>query len=144
MMFFSKSCEYALRATLFLARNRDQKKTGVQYIAEELNVPMHYLNKVMQTLVKNNIVSSSKGRNGGFYLTDEEINLPLINVVHAIDGKDVFDQCGLGLKECSNAHPCPLHDDIKAYRENLKLALSENSIEVLSEGVSDGKTFLAN
>ena len=121
-----------------------KKKTGVQYIAEELNVPMHYLNKVMQTLVKNNIVSSSKGRNGGFYLTDEEINLPLINVVHAIDGKDVFDQCGLGLKECSNAHPCPLHDDIKAYRENLKLALSENSIEVLSEGVSDGKTFLAN
>jgi len=142
-MFFSKSCEYALRATLFLAKNDDRKKIGVQHIAEELNVPMHYLNKVMQTLVKNNIVSSSKGRNGGFYLTDEEINLPLINVVHAIDGKDVFDQCGLGLKECSNEHPCPLHDDIKAYRENLKLALSENSIEVLSEGVSNGKTFLA-
>ena len=142
-MFFSKSCEYALRATLYLAKNQGGQKVGIQTIADELDAPMHYLNKVMQTLVKQGIVSSSKGRNGGFYLTDHEVNQPLINVVHTLDGVDVFNRCGLGLKECSNEHPCPLHDDIKAYRENLKLALTENSIVSLSEGILAGDTFLS-
>ena len=108
----------------------------------EFNIPSHYLSKVMQILVKNSVVSSIKGRNGGFFLTENELNMPLINIVHAIDGKEVFNKCGLGLSECSNSQPCPLHDDIKAYRENLRLALSVNTLASLGEDVISGQTFL--
>lgn len=127
-MFFSKSCEYALRATLYIAKNGNIQKVGIRVIAEDLDVPMHYLSKVMQILVKQKIISSVKGRNGGFYLTESEINKPLIRIVHAIDGEDIFRKCALGIKNCSSKQPCPLHYDIKDYRDNLMKALSSNSI----------------
>ncbi len=127
-MFFSKSCEYALRSILYLASKQSEKKTGIKIIAEELGIPSHFLGKIMQSLVKHNIVSSTKGKNGGFHLTEEELDLPLINVIHVIEGDDVFNKCGLGLKSCSNQHPCPIHNDIVNLRDKLKKILSERSI----------------
>ena len=141
-MFFSKSCEYALRATLFLAQNKSEEKLGISTIASKLDIPEAYLSKVMQTLVKHKIVSSSKGRNGGFYLSKNELNEPLVRIVHAIDGDDVFLKCGLGIKDCSSTKPCPLHNDIKAYRENLRLALSTNTINSMQSDLQNGLTFL--
>jgi Rrf2 family protein len=140
-MFFSKSCEYALRATMYLAKNNGMDKTGIHTIAKDLDLPLHYLSKVMQTLVKNNIISSVKGRNGGFYLNQNELNEPLMRVVQSIDGEDVFLKCGLGISNCSSKRPCPLHNDIKAYRENLQLALSI-PIKSTREGIINSQTFL--
>ena len=141
-MFFSKSCEYALRSTMYLAKNASDKKIGIHTIASDLDIPVHYLSKVMQTLVKHNIVSSIKGRNGGFYLSENEINKPLIRIVHAIDGEEVFRKCGLGINDCNSDKPCPLHNDIKAYRENLRLALATKSLESSRKEALLGNTFL--
>ena len=137
-MFFSKGCEYALRATMYLAQYDGNEKVGIHVIAKDLDVPMHYLSKVMQILVKNGVISSNKGRNGGFYLTESEVNEPLIRIVHAIDGVEVFRKCGLGIKDCSSKQPCPIHYDIKDYRDNLMKVLSNNSIG----SKIDGETFL--
>ena len=141
-MFFSKSCEYALRATMYLAKNNGVDKIGIHTIAKDLDLPLHYLSKVMQTLVKSKVISSVKGRNGGFYLNQNEMNEPLMRVVHAIDGEHVFLKCGLGISNCSSKRPCPLHNDIKAYRDNLQLALSSSIIST-REGIDNGQTFLA-
>ena len=92
-MFFSKSCEYAIRATMFLAQE-ETNNIGIHTIAKKLDIPESYLSKVMQRLVKEGLVSSIKGRNGGFFLTSDEVNAPLIRIVNAIDGKDVFLKCG--------------------------------------------------
>ena len=142
-MFFSKSCEYALRATMYLAKDTSHKKININTIAKDLNVPMHYLSKVLQKLVHENIISSIKGRNGGFYLSDNEINKPLIRIVHAIDGIEIFQKCGLGINDCSSKRPCPLHNDIKAYRENLKIALSNNTIESTRQDSLMKRTYLS-
>lgn len=142
-MFFSKSCEYALRATMYIAQSPEGQKVGVHMIAEDLKVPVHYLSKVLQVLVKNNIISSAKGRNGGFFLGPHEINNPLISIVHAIDGKDVFLNCALGMSHCSKERPCPLHDDITAYRDNLQRVLSQSTIGSTVKAVESGETFLA-
>lgn len=142
-MFFSKSCEYALRATMYLAKAKENERVGIKVIAKDLNLPADYLNKVMQSLVKHELVTSVKGRNGGFYLTRNERNKSLIKIVHAIDGKTVFHKCGLGIDNCSSKKPCPLHNEFKAYRDNLKLALSNNSIGSTLDGLSAGVTFLS-
>ncbi|MBD3638799.1 MAG: Rrf2 family transcriptional regulator [Crocinitomicaceae bacterium] len=142
-MLFSKSCEYALRATMYLAQMESNEKVGIKVIARDLNIPADYLNKVLQTLVQQQLVSSAKGRNGGFYLTKNELNKPLINIVHAIDGKEVFYRCGLGIKNCSSKKPCPLHNDIKAYRDNIKIALSNNSIASSRSQIDSGEVFLS-
>lgn len=138
-MFFSKGCEYALRATIYLAKNGGTEKVGIHIIAKDLDVPMHYLSKVMQILVRNGVISSIKGRNGGFYLSESEVNEPLIRIVHAIDGMEVFRKCGLGIKDCNSKQPCPLHNDIKDYRDNLMKVLSNSSIG----SKVDDETFLA-
>ena len=140
-MFFSKSCEYALRATMFLAQE-EEHNVGIHTIAQKLDIPESYLSKVMQQLVKEGVVSSIKGRNGGFFLSSSEINEPLIRIVQAIDGPNVFLKCGLGIKDCSNTKPCPLHNDIKAYRENLKLALSNSSIKSTKKDIASGEFYL--
>ena len=142
-MFFSKSCEYALRATMYLAKAKANERIGIKVIAKDLSLPSDYLNKVMQSLVKHDLVSSVKGRNGGFFLTKSARNKPLLKIVDAIDGETIFLKCGLGIYNCSSKKPCTLHNDIRAYRDNLKLALSNNSIGSTHKDITSGVTFLS-
>jgi Rrf2 family transcriptional regulator, iron-sulfur cluster assembly transcription factor len=58
-------------------------------------------------------------------------------VVKTIDGESLFTSCGLGLKECSEKKPCPLHDSFKSIRNDLKKILEETTIEELSDKLSD-------
>lgn len=142
-MFFSKSCEYGLRATIYLAQLQPEEKVGIKVISEDLKLPTEYLSKILQSLVRHNLVSSHKGRNGGFFLTKSELNSPLIKIVHAIDGKDIFARCGLGIDKCSKSHPCPIHNDIAAYRNELKRVLSDLSAGTAGEKINSGVTFLS-
>ena len=142
-MFFTKSCEYALKATMYLAKLNQEEKVGIKVIAKELDLPPDYLSKILQSLTKHKLVSSTKGRNGGFYLTNNELNQPLIKIVHAIDGDKTFKKCGLGIKDCSSKRPCPLHDEIKEYRNNLRRLFANKSIGSTREGIISGEVFLS-
>jgi DNA-binding IscR family transcriptional regulator len=62
--------------------------------------------------------------------------------VEAIDGKVLFTGCGLGLKQCSEKEPCPIHDKFKSIRNNLKKMLEETSIDELGKKLKSGKTVL--
>ena len=66
---FSKSCKYGIRAVLYLAvHSTNEKRLGVTEIASELDVPKHFLAKILQQLAKENLISSTKGPTGGFFL----------------------------------------------------------------------------
>lgn len=128
---------------MYLAKLKEEEKVGIKVIARDLNLPSDYLSKVLQSLVKHKLVSSHKGRNGGFFLSKNELNIPLIKIVHAIDGKEVFTRCGLGIDKCSSSQPCPVHNDIVAYRNNLKKALAGNTIGSAGDTISSGVSFLS-
>ncbi|MDZ4666711.1 MAG: Rrf2 family transcriptional regulator [bacterium] len=131
---FSKSCEYAIRSVIIVCQNSKQGlKTNVKEISERAGVPEPYIAKVMQILVKAHLVQSSKGPGGGFFIDANNTELKLIDVVNAVDGDSLFTACGLGLKECSEKNPCPLHDKFKDIRNNLKKMLMTTSIHDLSE-----------
>lgn len=133
---FSKSCKYGIRAVLYLAVNtKNDKKIGSKEIAESINVPKHFLAKILQELSRHDLISSTKGPKGGFYLSEENLNQPLLNIIESIDGKQVFNSCILGLSVCSSTHPCPLHFKTKAYREGLLELVSEQSIQDLATNV---------
>jgi Rrf2 family transcriptional regulator, iron-sulfur cluster assembly transcription factor len=118
---FSKSCKYAIRAVLYLAVHaRPDHKIGIKPIAEALEVPMHFLGKILQQLAKHQIVSSTKGPGGGFFLTADNLANHIDKIITAIDGREVFTACVLGLPTCSPANPCPLHVQVFAYREGLR------------------------
>ena len=139
----SLTCKTAIKAVIYLASKFESgEKAGMKEIAGFINASEHTVGKILQTLVKENIINSVKGPNGGFYITPKQTNLPIINVINAIDGKEVFDECGLGLSKCSAIHPCPIHNDYKKIRDQFKAMCQQNRISDLCETVNDGLAYL--
>ncbi len=140
---FSKSCEYAIRAAIYVsAESTVENKVGIEEICNHIEAPRHFTAKILQILTRNRIISSQKGVNGGFYLDKKQREKNLIEIVYATDGDLLFNGCGLGLKECSETEPCPLHDKFKSIRTNLKKMMEESTIESMSKKLKKGNGFL--
>ena len=141
---FSKSCEYAIRATIFIAtQSQSNANIGIKEIAKEIDSPIAFTAKILQVLVKNNILKSTKGVGGGFMILKNDLkNLKLSDIVIAIDGNSVFLKCGLGLSNCSEDHPCPVHEKFKFVKKDLIYMLEHTTLEELSLGIKKGQTFL--
>ncbi|HET9486151.1 MAG TPA: Rrf2 family transcriptional regulator [Chryseosolibacter sp.] len=140
---FSKACEYAIRAMMYIVTHTSHgSKVGIKDIARYTDTPEPFVAKVLQILSRRGIVSSAKGPHGGFFIEAKSKLIPLIDIVKAIDGEDLFLRCGLGIKNCSERRPCPIHYEYKAIRENLKEMLQTNTIQDLASGLVKGETFL--
>ena len=133
---FSNSCKYAIRATLYLAKHsHENQKVGVKEVAEALELPQPYLAKILQALTKRKLISSSKGRNGGFFLSAKDREHALEEIVEAIDGHDTFSTCILGLKVCSDDKPCPLHFQSQDHRDGLGDIFKKNTINDIANNL---------
>ena len=140
---FSKTCEYGIRAVIYISATAShENKIGITEISTNIEAPVHFTAKILQTLGHNNIVSSQKGVNGGFYMDKYQKQTRLIDVVRAIDGDALFSGCGLGLKQCSEEEPCPLHDKFKAIRNNLKKMMEQTNIDEMAKMLNKGRRFL--
>lgn len=141
---FSKTCEYGIRASIFIASQSYQNnRTGLKDIAKKIDSPEAFTAKILQILVRNNIIHSVKGVGGGFEIPKEKMQMiKLAHIVTAIDGDSVFTGCGLGLSHCSEIHPCPLHDKFKLIRDELAFMLENTNLEELTLGLKSGDTFL--
>ena len=141
---FSKSCEYAIKATIFIAtKSSESRKVGLKEIATAIDSPLAFTAKILQKLSKNSIVNSVKGVSGGFEIIPNQLPLiTLMQVVEAIDGNHVFSGCGLGLETCSEVHPCPVHYEMKEIKDKLATLLRTTSLEDLASGVVAGFSFL--
>ena len=141
---FSKACEYAIRATTYVAVQSMMDKTvSLKSIAKEIDSPIAFTAKIMQQLVRNNILYSIMGPNGGFKIDRERIDEVKVSyVVDAIDGNAIYRGCGLGLKACDASKPCPLHEKFTKIRSDLGEMLQSTSIYELATGLEIGLTFL--
>ena len=141
---FSNACEYGIRATIYIAmQSLEDKRVNLKEIAGAINSPVAFTAKILQQLVKNNIVESAKGAHGGFQIEKERIeSIKLNQIVLAIDGNKIFKGCGLGLSECNEMLPCPVHFKFKEIRDNLEKMTKDISIYDLATGLKGGLTFL--
>lgn len=128
-MLMSKTTTYAFRSVLYLAVNSsDTKRLSIKDISSALKIPFHFLGKIMQQLSRNNIISSIKGPSGGFFMADDQRKVPMVQVLELFEGNDYFIKCGLGLNECSENNPCPIHDQYKPFKEFFYESLRKQSI----------------
>ena len=105
----SLTCKIAIKAVIYLAsKHGNGVNAGIREIAGDINANEHTVGKLLQILVKQSVINSVNGPSGGFRISREQIQLPVITIVEAIDGKRVFQECGLGLSKCSSEHPCPI------------------------------------
>jgi Rrf2 family protein len=139
----SNTCKTAIKAVIYLSSKFDKgEKAGIREVAEFIGANEHTVGKILQTLVKQNVIRSVKGPSGGFYISKEQQNQPVINIVEAIDGKQIFKSCGLGLTKCSSAHPCPIHDEYKAARDLVENLFRKKKVFDLCEPVNNGFAYL--
>ena len=142
LFVFSKSCQYAIQSVLYIALHGDASHpVKTKTISETQEIPLHFLGKVMQTLVKHKVLHSIKGPTGGFLLVEGISDINLLAIVKIIDGLDIFSQCGIGLRACSDTHPCPIHEEYKSVKEKIKHLLESKTIGELCEDVHQGKYF---
>ena len=142
-MFFSKTCEYAMRAVFFIAQKSvDGRKVGIKEIAAGIDSPEPFIAKILQDLSKRGLIQSAKGPNGGFYAEAAERRGTLADVVKAIDGDRLFTGCGMGLKYCSEDQPCPLHAQFAQVRDELAHILSTTTIMQFNEQLNMGLAYI--
>ena len=141
----SKSCKYAIRAAVFIASKANEDvKLGVKEIAQEIEAPTAFTAKILQILNKNRIVTSLKGPYGGFFCEKYQLELPVIEIVRAIDGLAIFNECVMGLHKCSDLHPCPMHHKYAITRDNLLATFSGTTLQGLASDLSSGASFITN
>lgn len=140
---FSKTCEYAIRALIFIAqKSKDGSRVGIKDISAGIDSPEYFIAKILQDLSRKGFVQSAKGPNGGFYMEGKNLQQSVADIVREIDGDKLFTGCGLGLKECSEDHPCPIHNDFKHIRQEIKTMLEESRIQLFVENLDLKLTFL--
>lgn len=133
-MIFSQSCQYAIKSCIYLAIKQD--KTDVVEIAKFINTPIPFTSKILQKLAKKNIICSSKGRFGGFYLDDNQFNsLTIKDIYYSIEGEGILLDCVLGIKKCNNLEPCPIHN----LAASIKLQLNHILLQKIKDLKDIGK-----
>lgn len=141
---FSKSTEYALRATLYIAQKGSiEKKIGIDEIAKAIGSPRSFTAKILQSLSKDNkIIHSVSGPNGGFYMLEKSKKLPVRFILKAMGEDDLLNKCILGLPKCSETRPCPMHHKYKVIKNELIDLFDTATIFQLADDIKAGDVFV--
>ena len=136
----SHTCKYAIRALIYLELfASSEEKIGIKRIAGELDIPSPFLGKILQTLVKHKLLDSTKGPHGGFCLERPAMDIPVMEIIEIIDGKDVFDNCVIRTESCDPNRPCSMHQKLAPGRREMKRIFSTETIADLVSEFREGK-----
>ncbi|MFP5471295.1 MAG: RrF2 family transcriptional regulator [Bacteroidia bacterium] len=140
----SQKCKYAIRAALYLSIESNLSKglKSGKDVSEALKIPLAFTGKILLELSRAGIITSVKGPGGGFYLSKENLRIPVIEIVKAMGDISFFTSCGLGLHKCSDDHPCPIHNTFKIGRDSLLTLFQNKTIGELGREVKKSELFL--
>ncbi|MBD3419635.1 MAG: Rrf2 family transcriptional regulator [Chitinivibrionales bacterium] len=130
-MVLSKACSYAIRALIYAAR-QDTDLVPIRKIADDLGLSFHFLTKIFQTLSNNDITVSCKGAKGGIKLNYPLDNISLADIVIAVDGRGLFEDCLLGLAHCSQNPACEIHGKWSQFRAELSEFFETTTLDKLA------------
>ena len=143
---FSKTTEYALRATIFLAqKSSEENKLGIDEISKAIDSPKSFTAKILQLLTKDNkVVSSVRGPNGGFFISAKARKMSARSVLEAMGEDEILEKCVMGLKLCSENQPCPMHAQYKIIKKQLISLFTAKTIQQLADEIKEGVVFIKN
>lgn len=126
----SKTSRYGIRAVLYIAAHTNEDSLiGIKELAEKVKISTPMLSKVLQFLTKRDLITSRKGRNGGFYLTEVQKNQNLMHLIKQLEQSEyLITACLLGQKHCDTCFACPYRDKVASIRTELKAIYNTDSI----------------
>ncbi len=134
-LIFSRQCEYALQAVLYLALRPEGEMTSIKSLARKLGIPYHFLGKILQDLTRKKLLVSLKGPRGGFALAVPAKDVTLFHIVEAVDGAGFMRNCVLGFPECSGTNPCAVHSTWAGLRDEVYRMLVGRNVGELARAM---------
>ena len=146
MLRLSKKADYALMAMKHLAgkarlaegRPREGgagvQSTSAREIAEQYDIPIELLAKVLQRIVRTGLLASTQGTRGGYTLNRPSKLISIADVIQAIDGPFTVTACSTEKHDCEQYSKCSVRDPLWQIRERIVAALGTVT---LSEMASD-------
>lgn len=136
----SNTCKYALRALIYLGKNSEQDyRIGIKKISEDLGLSSPFLGKILQNLVKQKLLVSTKGPNGGFALGKKPDQITLWDIVAKVDGEEFFTNCLITLEPCKTHDPskplCPIHSQYDKLRKEITSFYKETTLAIISSDI---------
>jgi Rrf2 family protein len=137
MLRLSKKADYALMAMKHLAQKRDVSSTSAREIAEQYDIPIELMAKVLQRLVRIGLLASTQGTRGGYTLGRAPTAISVADVVEAIDGPFTVTACSTEKHDCDQYSKCSIRDPLWQIRERIAEALGTVTIaELAAEHIS--------
>ena len=138
MLKLTKKADYGLIAMRYLAEN-GTSSASAKDIAEAHGIPPELLAKILQKLVKNGLLVSQHGMNGGYVLAREPRNISALEVIKAIDGPLFITSCGDEKHGCYQSRKCTVREPLRKVNESIQQVLSRLSIADMKEQPQDAE-----
>ena len=132
MLRLSKKADYALIAMKHLALRGDQGSSSAREIAEQYDIPIELLAKVLQRLVRSGLLASHQGTRGGYQLARVPARISVADVIQAIDGPVAVTACSSEEGSCEQYAKCNVRDPLWRLRARILAALDECTIAELA------------
>jgi len=107
-MQITRQADYAVRAVLHLARVGNTERSATSTVAKEQKIPPSFLAKIISQLSVAGLLHTSRGARGGVRLAREPKDISLLEVIEAIDGPILLNECVRGTGVCSFEEHCPI------------------------------------
>ncbi len=127
-MIFSSPIKYAIRALTYLGEQEPGKFFSIREISRVEHIPMPYLAKIINRLSIHRLVTAKRGPSGGVTLGRSAARITVNDIVTAMGGSLINRECILGISECGDHTPCPVHESWKTVREVLTRSLQEQTV----------------
>jgi Rrf2 family iron-sulfur cluster assembly transcriptional regulator len=135
-----RNTEYAIRALVHLAANQESVPSAWE-IADSQEVPLEFLQKILQKFVKGGIVESRRGAQGGFALAKEPGEVTLLEIVETMQGKLAMNRCFLGRDGCPRAPKCPLKHNWLQMEDQIASHMAGITLQDLVDQVRESSKF---
>jgi len=137
MLRLSKKTDYALIAMKHLAQRRPAASTSAREIAEQYDIPVELMAKVLQRLARRGLVTSHQGTRGGYRLSRPSAIISVAEIIQTIDGPLTVTACSTDSENCGQYAKCSVRDPLWRIRERIISALDTCSLQEISSDVSD-------
>ncbi|MBZ5551232.1 MAG: Rrf2 family transcriptional regulator [Acidobacteriia bacterium] len=110
MFQLTRASDYALRVMTRLAEFPRGNIVHLPALAYSENIPSHFLSKILQQLTHARFIKSHRGAAGGYSLEKDPAEISLLDVIEAIEGSIVLNQCLTPGIECERMSWCSIHE----------------------------------
>jgi Rrf2 family protein len=129
MLRLSKKADYALIAMKHLATRSDLASASAREIAEQYDIPVELMAKVLQRLARRGLVTSHQGTRGGYRLARGASVISVADIIQAIDGPLTVTACSTEAENCEQYNKCSVRDPLWRIKDRILSALATCSLQ---------------